>query len=56
MGRMKSEFDRLRAMSLHRFFGYMVLAGGFSGLGAWLLVLAGALVFGMPKPTWPAGG
>ena len=51
---MKSEFNRLRAMSLSRFFGYLVLVGGFAGLAAWILVLGGAFVFGMDKPTWPS--
>ena len=51
---MKSKFDRLRAMSRSRFWGYLVLVGGFAGLLAWILVLGGSLVFGMDKPTWPS--
>jgi len=51
---MKSEFDRLRAMSLSRLLGYLVLVGGFAGLLAWSLILGGHFVFGIDKPTWLA--
>jgi len=52
--RMKSDLNAMRAMSLSRSLGYLVLVGGFAGLAAWILVLGGALVFGMDKPTWPS--
>jgi hypothetical protein len=51
---MKIEFDRLRAMSLSRCLGYLVLVGGFAGLLAWILILGGHFVFGFDKPTWPS--
>ncbi len=54
MGRMNSEFDRLRTMSLPLFLGYLALVGGFSGLLAWTLFLAGHFVFGNSMPTLPA--
>ena len=53
MGRMNSEFDRLRAMSQPLFLGYLALVGGFSGLLAWTLFLGGHFVFGISKPTLP---
>ena len=51
---MKSESARLRAMSVPRFSGYLVLVGGLAGLFAWLLVLGGSFVFGIEQPTWPS--
>ena len=54
MGRMNSEFRRLRAMSLPLFLGYLALVGGLSGLLAWTLVLGGHFVFGISKPSLPA--
>ena len=48
---MNSEFRRLRAISLPRFWGYLVFVGGLSGLLAWTLFLGGHFVFGFSKPT-----
>ena len=52
--KLNSEFRRLRTMSLPHFWGYLVLVGGLAGLGAWVLVLGGAFVFGMNAPTLPS--
>ena len=52
--KLNSEFRRLRTMSLPLFWGYLVLVGGLAGLGAWVLVFGGALVFGMNAPTLPS--
>ena len=52
--KLNSDFRRLRTMSLPLFLGYLVLVGGLAGLGAWVLVLGGAYVFGMTAPTLPS--
>ena len=52
--KLKSEFRRLRGMSLPRFFGYLALVGGFAGLSAWVLVFGSSFVFGMNAPTLPS--
>jgi hypothetical protein len=52
--KLNSEFRRLRTMSLPFFLGYFVLVGGLAGLGAWVLVLGLAAVFGMNTPTLPS--
>ena len=54
MGRMNSEFDRLRAMSLPLFLGYLALVGGLAGLLAWVLVLGGHFVVGINAPSLPS--
>lgn len=49
---MSSEFGGLRAMSLPRLLGYLVLAGGCAGLFSWILVLGGHFMFGIHRPTY----
>ena len=51
---MKSGLEQMRAMSLPRFLGFMVLSGGFAGLFAWLLFFGGAMIFEIDKPTLTA--
>ena len=48
---MKSGLEQMRAMSLPRFLGFMILTGGFAGFFAWLLLFGGSMIFEINKPT-----
>ena len=49
-----THLNALQRMSVPQFVGYLVGVGALSGVGAWCLVLTGAFVFDVDRPTWLA--